>query len=92
MFFDTGFENGERVNVTDVSWEGAPDAGRRAAKGSTSNGGQADRWYSEVDGRRRAESAGACVDLQELGKVKGSEIMDGLKGMEQNLKNNAAEF
>ena len=48
MAFEMGFENGERVNVMDVWWEGAPEVGSRAAEGSRSPGGRAGRWYSEV--------------------------------------------
>ena len=36
--------------------------GSRAAEGSTCHGGQAGRWYSEVDGRRRV-SGGALWNV-----------------------------
>ena len=40
-----------------------------------------------MEGSRRPECADGCVDVQEVGDVQRSEVMDGLKGEEQNLKN-----
>ena len=53
MGFETGLENGERVNVVDVWLEGVQEAGSGAAKGSRSHGGQAGRWIVEEDLRGR---------------------------------------
>ncbi len=52
MGFETRFENGERVSVTDVWWVVVPEVGSRAAEGSRSNGGQVGGRNSELDGRR----------------------------------------
>ena len=40
-----------------------------------------------MEGSRRPECADGCVDVQEVGEVQRSEVMDGLQGEEQNLKN-----
>ncbi len=53
------------------------------AEGSRSHGGQGGVWCSEVDRRRRPESAGGCAGVQEFKELQGSEVV-GLKGKEQN--------
>ncbi|CAB1455831.1 unnamed protein product, partial [Pleuronectes platessa] len=61
-------QNGERVNATDVSWEGRPEAGSRAADGSRSHGGQAGRWYSEMDEEDLTDQA--LVPMRSIGPDK----------------------
>lgn len=54
------------------------------------NEGYTGRWCSELDGRRRRpQCVVRCVDVEELREVHRGNVMDDLKGEEQNPEINA---
>ncbi len=40
MYFEVGFEDGQRVNVTESLWESVPEIGGCTAEGSRSHSGE----------------------------------------------------
>lgn len=59
--------------------------------GDRTNEGYTGRWCSELDGRRRRrpQCVVGCVDVEELREVDRGNVMDDLKGEEQNPEINA---
>lgn len=55
MSFQSRFEEGERINVSDLGWKGVPVPGSGAAESSTPRGGETGRRDRHLNGGRRSK-------------------------------------
>ena len=84
--FKTAFES---ANTANISWEGVPEVGGRAAERSGSHGRRAGRWCGELASGRGYESTERSVNVKEFREMQQAKVMEGLKGEKQNLEINA---
>lgn len=64
MGFQGRFEDWERINVSELGWEGVPEPGSREAESSTPYGGEAGRRDRELDGGRGSKGGGGSGDME----------------------------
>lgn len=80
MCFEMEFENRDRVNITNVWWEGVSSMGVEWLKDLQK------MVVKQTSAIKQKERTGRCVNLQELREVLRGKIMDVFEGVEQNLE------
>ena len=89
MGFQSGFEEGKRVEVPDVRGKGVPQLGSRATESSTPHGAEAGRGNSEKGRGGGSEGTGGSGDVEEIRQVGRSKVVDRLEGEKEYLEVNS---